>query len=112
MIFHRGSWFLLFIFFALLTSASFASKDASPCGTIIYAGGGAGEVAFDVKAHTAKQLTCADCHESRGFATALFEKKRYASAINMRKMELGRSCGKCHPVSMNDMSNCSICHRK
>jgi c(7)-type cytochrome triheme protein len=89
------------------------AEQAAPCGAaVVYDGKGAGQVLFDGKLHTAKGLTCADCHESKLFSLALFTMQRGGNDITMRKMELGRSCGYCHQVSMKDTLNCNTCHRK
>ncbi len=86
---------------------------AMSCGTVtVYGGGGAGQVVFDGKLHSEKGLNCVDCHEGRAFSSALFEMKKGADVMSMRKMELGRSCGYCHPVSMNDTLTCDKCHKK
>ncbi|MDA8099386.1 MAG: cytochrome c3 family protein [Nitrospiraceae bacterium] len=87
------------------------------CGhPIAYEGKGAGIVIFDGAAHVAKGLTCATCHEGGAFSSALFEMKRGANPISMRRMELGRSCGSCHDgkqaFSTTDQLSCGKCHRK
>lgn len=96
---------LLFIFAAGVSAVPGGS-------TITYGGGGAGQVVFDGTLHAAQGLACADCHEGHGLSFALFEERIEPGAISMRSMELGRSCGKCHPVSMERTLNCSICHHK
>jgi len=86
---------------------------ASSCGdAVVYSGQGAGQVVFDGKLHAAKGLTCANCHEGGMFSPALFTMEKGSNEITMRKMELGRSCGYCHEVSMNDTLICEKCHRK
>jgi c(7)-type cytochrome triheme protein len=79
--------------------------------TITYAGTGAGQVPFDGTLHAAKGLTCADCHEPHLMLPALFEMKKNAEKITMNKIERGRSCGRCHEVSMTDFLACSKCHQ-
>jgi len=79
---------------------------------ITYEGKGAGAVVFDGKLHSAKGLTCKKCHEGQGLMPALFEMKKWSTAVNMRKIELGRTCGSCHVVTENDDRNCSSCHHK
>ena len=86
---------------------------AVPVGTrIVYEGKGAGQVVFDGTVHSTRGLSCADCHEQHGFLPALFDMTREGNFVTMRKMEMGRSCGYCHAVSMKDMSSCSLCHHK
>lgn len=83
---------------------------------VVYEGKGAGQVVFNVAAHTSKGITCSDCHEGQGFSFALFEKKIGSDAISMRKMELGSSCGHCHngkkAFSVTNQLNCAKCHNK
>ena len=80
--------------------------------TITYSGKGAGEVVFDGTVHAEKGSICSDCHERNGLSLALFEMKKGADVINMRKIEMGKSCGHCHTVSLADTSSCSTCHHK
>ena len=80
--------------------------------TITYPGKGAGQVVFSGTVHAEKGLICSDCHERNGFTLAFFEMKKGADIINMRKIEMGKSCGHCHTVSMSDTSICSTCHHK
>ena len=80
--------------------------------TITYSGKGAGEVIFNGTVHSEKGSICADCHEPHGLSLALFEMKKGADVINMRKIEMGKSCGYCHSVSLSDTSSCSTCHHK
>jgi c(7)-type cytochrome triheme protein len=77
--------------------------------TITYSGQGAGEVTFNGTVH-AKTLSCADCHESDPGLPALYEMKRFSEKITMNKISRGRSCGKCHEVSMTNYLICSKCH--
>jgi c(7)-type cytochrome triheme protein len=90
-----------------------ADAETGPCsGMMAYEGKGAGRVVFDADLHLQKGIACADCHESKGLSLALFNRQRGTSDITMRKMELGRSCGYCHPVSMKVTLQCGICHQK
>jgi c(7)-type cytochrome triheme protein len=102
------------MFLSLMVLCSLAGNaQAVPAGVkLSYEGKGAGEVIFDGTAHAAKGLTCATCHERQGLMPAMFEMKKNARFISMRKIEMGMSCGNCHVVSMNDMSSCSSCHHK
>lgn len=83
---------------------------------VVFDGGGAGQVVFNVTAHTSKGITCADCHEGHLFSFSLFEMKTGADNISMRNMELGSYCGHCHDgkraFSVADNLACSKCHRK
>ena len=90
---------------------------AEDCGVkITYEGKGAGEVVFDGSLHSSKGLTCASCHDGLGLSNPLFEKKKRANNMSMRKMDLGRSCGYCHDgknsFSTAKMTDCSKCHHK
>jgi c(7)-type cytochrome triheme protein len=90
---------------------------AQICGTnFTYEGKGAGEVVFDPEVHLSKGLTCSECHEGRGLISALFEMKKGANEVSMRKMSLGRSCGYCHDgkktFSTTDDLQCAKCHHK
>jgi c(7)-type cytochrome triheme protein len=94
-----------------------ANAVAGDCVSMLtYEGKGAGEVVFNMAKHMAKGLTCADCHEQRGFTSPLFEMKRGASNVSMKKMEMGKSCGYCHDgrktFSVTRESDCSRCHHK
>jgi c(7)-type cytochrome triheme protein len=77
--------------------------------TITYSGQGAGEVTFDGTVH-AKTLSCSDCHETDPSLPALYEMKKGAEKITMNKITRGRSCGKCHEVSLTNYLICSKCH--
>jgi len=79
--------------------------------TITYAGNGAGQVVFDGTLHAANGLSCDDCHESQLMLPALFEMKKGSEKISMNKIERGRSCGRCHDVSMTNFLICSKCHQ-
>lgn len=89
--------------------STFAAID---CVQVVYEGKGAGQVVFDGSLHLSKGLACADCHEAQSMSFALFEMKRDASAVTMRRMEKGRSCGACHKVAMDNTINCEYCHKK
>ena len=103
---------LMFLLVAITGTAAADACDEN----ILFEGKGAGQVIFDMNVHLAKGLTCADCHEARGYSLALFEMKRGADAITMRKMELGSSCGACHDgtkaFSVSNNLSCSLCHHK
>lgn len=100
------------IFLAVFMAVA-GNGHASTCGdAVVYEGKGAGQVLFDGKLHAAKGLTCADCHEGEMFSPALFSMQKGSNDITMRKMELGRSCGHCHEVSMKDTLSCDKCHKK
>jgi thiosulfate reductase cytochrome b subunit len=108
--------FLVLIICLLLCSFA-GNVHAAECGThIIYEGKGAGQVVFDGTVHTSKGLTCSACHDQHGFSSALFEMKKGATVISMRKMQLGSSCGYCHDgsqaFSATDYLLCSNCHHK
>jgi c(7)-type cytochrome triheme protein len=80
-----------------------------PGKTVEYAGGPAGKVVFDGKAHADKGLKCPDCH------TKIFQMKKGAK-ITMASMNKGENCGVCHngtkaPKS-SDAANCKTCHKK
>jgi len=113
---ETGMHYFLIIIYMLLCSFA-GNAHAGGCGvTIKYDGKGAGQVVFNGKVHTSKGLVCPDCHEGRDFLPALFEMKKGADLISMRKMQLGRSCGYCHDgkqaFSATDSFDCSKCHRK
>ncbi len=101
-------WLFAAVLLAVLSATVLA---VPPGGQIIYEGKGAGQVVFDGTVH-ARKTTCPDCHESLGLTPALFDMKRGASWITMKKMERGRSCGYCHEILPNDSLSCSLCHRK
>jgi c(7)-type cytochrome triheme protein len=101
----------------MLTCSAAGSALADGCVSIItYEGKGAGEVVFNRAAHMSKGLTCADCHEGYGFSYPLFEMKRGANSVSMKKMEMGRACGYCHDgkktFSVTNEIQCSKCHHK
>ena len=108
--------YLLLIICMLLCSLA-GNARAESCGAnIIYEGRGAGQVIFDGALHTSKGLTCSTCHEVHGFSSALFEMKKGANVMSMRKMQLGASCGHCHDgtqaFSTSDYLSCANCHHK
>ncbi len=97
----------------LLLLAPASAAIAVPAGrTIVYDGGGAGQVVFDGTLHASKGLSCDECHEAQGLSFALFGMRIEEGATSMRSMELGRSCGRCHQISMSRTLNCSVCHHK
>ena len=94
----------------VLTAAlSFGIAFAAPPGkTVEYAGGGAGKVVFDGKAHADKGLKCPDCHPKT------FAMKKGA-AMKMADIGQGKFCGACHDgtkaFKANDQANCKKCHK-
>ena len=80
-----------------------------PGKTVEYAGGAAGKVVFDGKAHADKGLKCNDCH------TKIFQMKK-AAKITMADMNAGKLCGECHngtkTFATKDAANCGKCHKK
>jgi c(7)-type cytochrome triheme protein len=103
---------LLIVVYILLCSFT-SNVYANSCPAMItYEGGGAGKVIFDGTLHSSKDLTCANCHEGQGFMPALFEMKKGATVVNMHKMEMGRTCGRCHIIPENNYLICDKCHHK
>ena len=94
--------------FSLLAGSAYAVESGA---TITYDGKGAGQVVFDGSLHAAKGKSCDDCHEPDLLLPQLFEKKKGADEITMNKIVLGRSCGRCHKVSMTDYLVCAKCHQ-
>lgn len=100
------------ILITLLVAVAFVgSAFAVPAGkNVEYAGGGAGKVVFDGKAHADKGLKCNDCH------TKLFQMKTGAVKITMADMNAGKNCGECHNgekgFKSSDAANCGKCHQK
>ena len=85
---------------------------AVPAGkTVEFAGGAAGKVVFDGKAHADKGAKCADCHQS-----GLFKMKKGETKATMKDMEAGKACGGCHngtkAFSVKDAAKCGSCHKK
>ena len=110
---RRTGGLLLVVIGLVALCSPLACAETTDCGrTFVYEGQGAGRVVFEGSVHMSAKLTCADCHETKGLSGALFKMEKGANDISMRKMELGRSCGYCHPVSMKDTLQCDICHRK
>jgi c(7)-type cytochrome triheme protein len=81
----------------------------APGKTVEFAGGSAGKVIFDGKAHAAKGLKCTDCH------TKIFPMKK-TEGFKMADINAGKSCGVCHngekAFKTNDPANCAKCHKK
>ena len=104
------------VMIVLLCSGAGSAQAAGCVSVITYEGKGAGEVVFDRAAHMSKGLTCVDCHEGQGFSSPLFEMKKGATSVSMRKMAMGRACGYCHDgnktFSVTNEIQCSKCHRK
>lgn len=83
-----------------------------PGKTVEFAGGSAGKVVFDGKAHADKGLKCPDCHTK----PKIFQMKKGVDKITMATMNKGENCGVCHngtkaPKS-SDAANCKTCHKK
>jgi c(7)-type cytochrome triheme protein len=80
-----------------------------PGKTLEYAGGSAGKVVFDGKAHADKGAKCTDCH------TKIYPMKK-GPGLTMADMNAGKSCGTCHngekAFKTNDQANCNKCHKK
>ncbi len=96
----------------VITLAMTVSAFAVPAGkTSEFAGGAAGKVVFDGKAHADKGNKCADCHQS-----GLFKMKKGESKATMKDMEAGKSCGGCHngtkAFGVKDAATCAKCHKK
>jgi phosphate transport system substrate-binding protein len=105
------------LLFSLAGSSLAGNVGAERCGAnIMYEGKGAGQVVFDGTLHSSKGFSCSVCHEQHGLSSALFEMKKGADAISMRKMQLGSSCGYCHDgtkaFSVTDYLQCANCHHK
>jgi c(7)-type cytochrome triheme protein len=99
------------IFFGMVLCSLAGRAHAVASGlTITYGGRGAGQVVFDGTVH-AKELSCDDCHEPYLMRPALYAMKKGSETITMNKIERGRSCGRCHEVSMADFITCSKCHQ-
>jgi c(7)-type cytochrome triheme protein len=92
----------------VLTASAFA---VGPGKSVDFAGGGAGKVVFDGKAHADKGAKCADCHQS-----GLFKMKKGGDTITMKEMEAGKTCGACHngtkAFGVKDAAGCAKCHKK
>jgi c(7)-type cytochrome triheme protein len=102
---------LPFLFFCMVLCFLAGSAHAVESGvTITYTGNGAGQVVFDGTVH-AKSLSCADCHEPHLLMPALYKMKKGSEEISMNKITRGRSCGRCHEVSMKNYLICSKCHQ-
>ena len=108
--------YYLMIIGIILYSLS-GNTSATECvNNIEYDGKGAGQVVFNVTAHTSKGISCSDCHEGHGLSFALFDMKKGTNTITMRKMQMGSSCGHCHDgkkaFSATDNLRCANCHHK
>lgn len=85
---------------------------ASPAGgKIEFAGGDAGKVVFEGKAHADKKVLCPACHPK------IFQMKKGTTKITMADMAAGKACGACHNGEKNvfkasDPANCAKCHKK
>jgi c(7)-type cytochrome triheme protein len=81
---------------------------ATPPGrNVEYAGGGAGKVIFDGKAHADVNLRCIDCHPT------LFQMRREAK-ITMADHKADKFCFACHngKRAFGSENNCAKCHTK
>jgi c(7)-type cytochrome triheme protein len=69
-----------------------------------------GSVTFSHKVHVARSYVCGDCHYK------IYPSERVRKPVNMRQMEEGKSCGKCHGFSMafsvKDSASCNRCHKR
>lgn len=95
----------------LVIVAFVGSALAVPPGkTVEFAGGSAGKVVFDGKAHADKGLKCSDCHPK------MFQMKKGATKITMAELNAGKLCGECHngtkAFKTSDAANCAKCHKK
>jgi c(7)-type cytochrome triheme protein len=92
----------------VLSASAFA---VGPGKNVEFAGGGAGKVVFDGKAHADKGSKCADCHQS-----GLFKMKKGAEKLTMKDMEAGKNCGACHngtkAFGVKAPETCAKCHKK
>ncbi len=79
-----------------------------PGKNVEYAGGGAGKVVFDGKAHKDAGNKCNDCHP------ALFKMKKGGAKLTMKDMNAGKNCGSCHngTKAFSSKANCNKCHKK
>ncbi len=113
---ERAMKVFLNVMIVLLCSGAGIALAARCVSTITYEGKGAGEVVFNSATHMSKGVTCADCHEGHGFSYPLFEMKKGATSVSMRKMAMGRACGYCHDgkqtFSVTNEIQCSKCHHK
>ena len=105
---------LLLVAVILILLCSLAAEVlAVPSGEVVrYEGGGAGTVMFSGSVHASEGLNCDACHEGDGLGIALFSRTRGDNEVTMRRMEMGRSCGHCHKISMSETLGCDICHHK
>ncbi|MCX7793217.1 MAG: cytochrome c3 family protein [Thermodesulfovibrionales bacterium] len=94
---------------AMLVIIAFAGLAlATPPGkNIEYAGGTAGKVIFDGKAHADKGAKCADCHPK------IFQMKKGVK-MTVADHEGGKFCFECHngTKAFGSKDNCAKCHKK
>jgi c(7)-type cytochrome triheme protein len=80
-----------------------------PGKTVEYAGGSAGKVILDGKAHAEKGLKCTDCH------TKIYQMKK-GEGVKMADINAGKGCGVCHngekAFKTSDPASCNKCHKK
>jgi c(7)-type cytochrome triheme protein len=95
--------------FALVILAGNASA-VGPGKTLVWPGGGRGEVLFEGDEHAEKGYTCKDCHPG------LFSMKHGTAKIAMAALDRGGLCGACHngttTFSTKDPKKCHECHKK
>lgn len=80
-----------------------------PGKTVEFAGGSAGKVVFDGKAHADKGGKCADCHPK------VFAMKKGTAKITKADHVAGKFCGTCHDGTKafdQGEANCAKCHKK
>jgi len=93
----------------ILVAFSLNALAVGPGKTVEYAGGSAGKVVFDGKAHAEKGAKCTDCH------TKIYPMKK-GEGFKMADINAGKSCGVCHnggkAFKASDAANCAKCHKK
>jgi c(7)-type cytochrome triheme protein len=104
------------VILAILIAVAFVGNVmAVPGGkTVEFAGGDAGKVVLDGKAHADKGLKCNDCHPK------VFPMKKPgaegAAKITMADINAGKFCGECHngtkAFKSSEKDNCAKCHKK
>jgi len=69
---------------------------------------GFGPAIFSHEKHTAKGLTCQQCHPE------LYVTGDQHKVVSMKEMEKGASCGLCHngKQAFTVTANCNTCHKK
>ncbi|NTW59180.1 MAG: cytochrome C [Nitrospirae bacterium] len=96
------------VLFTLVILAGNASA-VGPGKTLVWPGGGKGEVLFEGDDHAEKGYTCEDCHPG------LFSMKHGTAKITMAALDRGGFCGACHngttTFSTKDPKKCHECHK-